>query len=93
MLHLNEPLTSRDVIEHSSLSKSALSRQFHKETGYTIGEYITKCKIDEARSLLKYTERTIADISNYLGYSSQPYFHNVFRKVTGKTPLEYRNNL
>ena len=90
--HLNVPLTARDVIEFSSRSKSALSEQFKKETGSTIGEYITNRKIDEAKTLLKYTDRSIADICNYLAFSSQPYFHNVFKKNTGMTPVEYRNS-
>ena len=89
--HLNEPLTARDVIEFSGKSRSALSEQFRKETGYSIGEYITKCKIDEAKALLRYTDKTIAEICNYLAFSSQPYFHNVFKKSTGMTPMEYQN--
>ena len=89
--HLNKSLTARDVIDFSSKSRSALSEQFRKETGYTIGEYITKCKIDEAKTLLKYTDKSIPEISNYLAFSSQPYFHNVFKKATGITPMEYRN--
>ena len=89
--HLNEPLTARDVIDFSGKSRSALSEQFKRETGHTIGEYITKCKIDEAKTLLKYTDKTIAEICNYLAFSSQPYFHNVFKKSTSMTPVEYRN--
>lgn len=89
---LKQPVTARDVIEFSSRSKSALSEQFKKETGSTIGEYITNRKIDEAKVLLKYTDRLIADICNYLAFSSQPYFHNVFKKNTGMTPVEYRNS-
>ena len=90
-LHLNEPITSKDVIEHSHKSKTALSEQFKKETGDTIGNYIVKSKIEEARSLLKYTDKSISEICNYLAFSSQPYFHNVFKKITGMTPVEYRN--
>ena len=89
--HLNEPLTSRDVIEFSAQSRSALSEQFKKQTGYTIGEYITRCKIDEAKTLLKYTDKPISEITNYLAFSSQPYFQNVFKKMTGFTPIQYRN--
>ena len=91
IFHLNEPLMPIDVIEYSGKSRSLLSEKFRDETGYGIGEFITKCKIDEAKSLLRYTDRPISEISSYLSFSSQPYFHNVFRKTTGLTPLQYRN--
>ena len=90
IFHLNERLYPSDVIEYSNKSKSYLCPKFKKETGYEIGAYITKCKIDEAKSLLKYTNKTISEISNYLSFSSQPYFQNVFKKITGKTPKEFR---
>ncbi len=89
--HLNEPIRSQDVVEFSRMSKSTLSERFKKETGYEIGAYITKCKIDEAKTLLRYTDKPIPEISAYLSFSSQPYFQNVFKKVTGVTPMKYRN--
>lgn len=91
IFHLNEPIRSFDVIEYSGKSKSFLSEKFKKETGSEIGTYITNCKIDEAKTLLRFTDKPISEISNYLSFSSQPYFQNVFKKVTGMTPFEYRN--
>ena len=52
-------------------------RRFKAETGMRVGDYITKCKLEEACDLLVYGERTLAEISAYLGYSSQSYFQNV----------------
>ncbi len=92
IFHLNEPLSSSDVIEFSGKSRSYISDRFKKETGYEIGTFITKCKIDEAKSLLRYSSKPIPEISAYLSFSSQPYFHNVFKKVTGMTPLQYRES-
>ena len=43
--------------------------------------------------LLKFTEKSLAEIAYYLDYSSQNYFQNIFKKVTGKTPFEYRNEV
>ena len=90
--HLNKPLTARDVIEFSGKSRSSLSEQFRKETGSTISKYITTCKIREAKVLLRYTDKPISEICSHLAFSSQPYFHNVFRKETGMTPIEFRNS-
>lgn len=89
--HLNEPLRSGDVVAFSGRSKSSLSALFKAETGCEIGTFITRAKIDEAKSLLQYTSKPISEISSYLSFSSQPYFQNVFRKITGMTPQSYRN--
>lgn len=88
---VNTPLAVTDVANHVEKSPTYLSAKFKREMGCTLNAFITKCKIDEARSLLQHTEMSIADISSYLCFSDQCYFHRVFRKVTGKTPLQYRN--
>ncbi len=73
------------------ISKSRLSVKFKKETGMTLSEYIRVQKIEKAKRLLKSTNRSILEISDYLGFSSQGYFQNVFKSVTGITPREFRN--
>ena len=40
--------------------------------------------------LLKYTDKSISSISVYLGFSSQSHFNHAFKKITNKTPIEYR---
>ena len=89
---VNEAITVNDVAEHAGKSRSFLSVVFKKEMGISIGSYITKCKIDEAKRLLRFTEKSLAEISDYLCFSSQSYFQNVFRNTTGTTPQKYRNS-
>ncbi|MGM9597252.1 MAG: helix-turn-helix domain-containing protein [Eubacteriales bacterium] len=50
-----------------------------------------KEKTEEAKRLLRYTDKTSVAISAYLGFSSQSHFSKVFKKYTGKTPNEYRD--
>lgn len=88
--HLNEPIEAADVIKYSGMSRSYLCEQFKKETGYSIKEFINHSKIDEAKSLLAHSSRRIPEIAAYLCFSSQPYFHNVFKKLSGYTPAQYR---
>lgn len=64
--------------------------QFKKETGETIGKYIVKAKLQEAKLLLAYSDRPLSEISNFFFFSSQSYFQNLFKKEFGVTPLEYR---
>lgn len=86
----NESITVSDVAEHVQRSRSFISRKFKAETGIDLSTYIVNKKLDEAQNLLKFTDKTISEISNYLCFSSQSYFQNVFKKNFNITPNEYR---
>jgi AraC-like DNA-binding protein len=88
--HTNMPIGVEDVAEEIHRSSSYLMRRFKAELGLSVGDYITKCKLSEACDLLTYGDRSLAEISAYLGYSSQSYFQNVFKKQFGMTPMQYR---
>lgn len=79
-----------DVISHVNKSRSSFLPQFKKETGYTIGQYITKAKLDESKLLLAYSDKSLAYISSFLCFSSQSYFQNLFKKEYGITPMNYK---
>ena len=72
------------------LTPKYLSFLFHKEVGETITSFIHSVVIEEAKNLLTYSDYTLGEISNYLNFSSQSYFTNVFKKITGTTPGNYR---
>lgn len=88
--HTNQAVSVSDVAAHVGKSRSYLSRCFKKELGFQMNEFIMRCKLEEAKSLLSYTDKPISEISNYLCFSSQAYFQNVFKKKYGITPNEYR---
>ena len=90
--HTNEPLSVNDVADHIHRSSSYIMRRFKEELGLPIGAFITRCKLEEAKSLLKYSDASLAAISNYLCFSSQSYFQNVFKKQYGITPMRYRKD-
>ena len=87
---VNTPLSVSDVAAYVGKSASYVSTKFKSEMGCTLSSFITRCKIEEAKSLLQHSDMSIADISSYLCFSDQCYFHRAFRKLTGETPLEYR---
>lgn len=90
--HVNEPISVANVVAFSGKSRAYLFQKFQQELGTNIGVYITQCRLREAKSLLKYTDKTLGEISNYLCFSSQSYFQNVFKKHFGLTPMEYRKD-
>lgn len=88
--HTNEPITINDVANHIHKSLSYSLQHFKEELSFNMGAFIMRCKLEEARSLLTYTDKSLAEISNYLCFSNQSYFQQVFKKNYGITPLQYR---
>lgn len=88
--HTNQAISVSDVADYVGKSRSHISRCFKKELGFQMNEFIMRCKLEEAKSLLSYTDKSISEISSYLCFSSQAYFQNVFKKKYGITPNEYR---
>lgn len=88
--HINQPIAVEDVVACAGTSRAQLFRHFQQELGTGIAAYITRCRMREAQSLLRYTEKSLGEISSYLCFSSQSYFQNVFKKQFGTTPAQYR---
>ena len=87
--HLSETISVEKMAEAFYLSRPYLSAKFKKETGQTLTDYILNEKTDEAKRLIRYTDKSLPAISAYLGFSSQSHFIRVFRKYAGITPGEY----
>lgn len=90
LLHLDRNITTAELSHTMNMNRTYLCKRFLEETGLTVNHFITAVKMDEAKRLLEITKKTSAEIAQILGYSTQSYFQNVFKKYTGKTPVEYR---
>ena len=88
--HVQESLTVESIADALSLNSSYLSKLFKQEMGITLSRYIRNQKIDVACSMLRHLDESSLSIANYLGFSSQSHFIQVFKKTTGMTPEEYR---
>lgn len=88
--HLTEGINVDQMAKDLYMSRSYLSTKFKQESGITLTNYIQTQKIKKAKDFLKNTDRSILEISTYLGFSSQGHFQNVFKKHTNTTPNEYR---
>ena len=89
--HISEPIKTEDIANSLYLSRPYLSKKFKEETNENIAEYIIKEKINEAKRLLRYSNKTLTQISSYLGFSSPSHFSRVFKKHTNLSPSEYKN--
>ena len=88
----NQHLTVGDVADYVGFSKSYFSTYFKSTLGFSVSAFILRCKLEEGRELLQYTNKSISTISTFLCFSSQSHFHTAFKKQFGITPSEYRNN-
>ncbi len=88
--HLSEPIKVEELAHFLCCGRSRLSTDFKKETGETLSEFILKQKIEEAKHLLRYTNKPAVNIAFFLGFSSQSHFSRTFKKYVQMTPFEYR---
>ena len=89
--HINERITIQDLADHVNLSCNYLSRLFKQNLGISASDYIRTKKIEKAENLLKYSNFSYIEISNYLAFSSQSHFIQAFEKQTCMTPKKYRD--
>jgi AraC-like DNA-binding protein len=83
--------TVKYLADKVHLSPSYLSDLLKKETGKNAQEHIHFYLIEEAKNLLLNSEKNVNEIAFDLGFEYPQYFNKLFKKKTGKTPMEYRN--
>ncbi|MBO1265485.1 helix-turn-helix transcriptional regulator [Proteiniclasticum sp. SCR006] len=88
--HLAEKIHLDEIAEEIGVSASHLSRQFRKETGKTLTQFIQSRRVEKAKSLLRLNQSSITEVSVKCGFDELNYFSKVFRKHTGCTPMEYQ---
>ncbi|MBS6196197.1 MAG: helix-turn-helix transcriptional regulator [Clostridiales bacterium] len=88
--HLLDDLNIDAIAEHCGLSPSRFKAKFRKELGITPHAYIVSLKIDTAKILLKDPQNSVTDVAFQLNFSSSNHFASVFKKHTGYTPTDFR---
>jgi len=82
-----------EIAQAVNISPNHLHRVFTDAIGMTPYEYVIKKRIEKAKKLIMAGEKSMLEIALEIGFCSQSHFNKVFRKVTGKTPVEYRKEL
>lgn len=80
-----------DLCTHLCLNKSYFCTIFKKETGNTFSTFLNKFRVEKSKKLLLDRNLSIMDVAMAVGYNNHNYFSIVFKKYSGYTPLEYRN--
>lgn len=80
------------IAEQFFISKYHLCRIFKNAMKITIIEYLNHIRIKNACQLLDFSDKDIGQISELCGFNSMAYFSNVFKKITGQSPSDYRRS-
>lgn len=90
--HPQEKITLEKMAALCNISPSYFSKLFAKENMGNLSDYVNKIKIELAKELLLNSDWNIRTIAEHTGYDDSGYFIKIFKKLTNKTPLEYRND-
>lgn len=86
------PLTLEEVSAQAALSPTYFSKKFKQVTGMGFKEYLNFVRLKHAQTALLTTNNTITDIALENGFNDSNYFKDLFKKVYGKSPREYRKS-
>jgi len=89
--HLRGVIRMDELAGALHMSRCYVSSRFSRETGISVTRCIHEEKIAEAKRLLTTTDKPLGEISEYLAFSSQSHFQNIFRRYTGMSPRAFRN--
>jgi len=89
--NVSEKITVDQLAAMFALGRRNLERRFKKATNNTIAEYIQRVKIEAAKKQLETSRKNINEVMYDVGYSDTKAFRTIFKKITGLSPMEYRN--
>jgi AraC-like DNA-binding protein len=88
---VEEKLTVEDLARHCAMHRINFTRRFKKATQITPIDYIQRVKIEAAKRSLESTRKNINEVMYSIGYADPKAFRNIFKKVAGVTPQEYKS--
>ncbi len=88
--NLAEKISFEAVASKLAISRRNFDRRFIKATGNTPVEYLQRVKVEVAKNTLEKGRKTIFEVMNDVGYADDKAFREVFKKITGLSPLDYK---
>ncbi len=89
--HYRENLSNERLARVSGMATNSFIRLFHQKTGVAPQQYLKKKRIEQAAVLLRYTDKSIAEIADECGFATRYHFSRVFKQVNGYAPAEFRS--
>lgn len=88
----SKAITLEDIAEHTGISRIYLSQLFKKETGINISDFLIQYRLKKAKKLLLTSNLKVYTIAEMCGFGSVQYFSQIFKKMTGFSPYQFKDN-
>jgi transcriptional regulator GlxA family with amidase domain len=89
--NIEDKITIDDLAEHVMVGRRSFERRFKQATNNSVLEYVQRVKIEAAKRSLETSKRNVNEVMYNVGYTDTKAFRDLFRKITGLTPIEYRS--
>lgn len=89
--HFQDKITVDQLADLCAVGRRSFERRFKKATNNTVTEYVQRVKMEAAKRSFETSRKNISEVMFDVGYTDTKAFRDVFKKVTGLTPIEYRN--
>ncbi len=89
--HFSEKITVDQLADQFGIGRRSFERRFKKSTGNTAVEYMQRVKMEAAKKQLEIGRKTVNEVMYEVGYTDTKAFRDVFKKIAGMSPVEYRN--
>jgi transcriptional regulator GlxA family with amidase domain len=89
--NIQEKITLDELAELTALGRRSFERRFKQATNNSVLEYIHRVKIEAAKRSFESSRKNINEVMFDVGYTDTKAFRSIFKKITGLTPIEYRN--
>jgi transcriptional regulator GlxA family with amidase domain len=86
-----EKISVEQLASMFALGRRNLERRFKKATANTVAEYIQRVKIEAAKASLERSRDNVNEVMYNVGYTDTKAFRNTFKRITGLSPMDYRN--
>lgn len=90
-VNFSEKITVDHLADRYAIGRRSFERRFKKATHNTVVEYMQRVKIEAAKREFEKSRKNVTEVMYEVGYTDTKAFRDVFKKVTGLTPVEYRN--
>lgn len=89
--NIEEKISVDGLADMVAVGRRSFERRFRQATGNSVLEYIQRIKIEAAKRSFETSRKNINEVMYHVGYTDTKAFRTIFKKITGLTPIEYRN--
>jgi len=91
--HYAEPIALKDAARVAAMERTSFSAFFHRATGFCFRDWLAAVRVIKAMELMAASNLPVRDVGRLVGYPNVRTFERVFLRVTGRSPIEFKNSV